>query len=140
MIPYAPDMTLGDVLNDDRDLSTFNNYIRRTGLIAKLDAGGSYTVFAPTNAAFDLLPAGTLGALTAHPDKLLAVMQHHVVLGEFDLAAIQVTDMLPTMHGDPLGVVVADEGVVVGGAGLEEADLPATNGLLHKVSNVMFGE
>lgn len=140
MIPYAPDMTLGDVLDEDRDLSTFNNYIRRSGLIAKLDAGGSYTVFAPTNAAFDLLPAGTLGALTAHPDKLLGVLEHHIVRGEFNLAAIQEADLLPTLHGDPLGVVVADEGVVVGGAGLEEVDVPAVNGFLHKVSNVMFGE
>ena len=138
MQPFAPDATVGAVLDADRDLSTFNNLIRRSGVIKQIDMDGPYTIFAPTNAAFDLLPPGAIGALVSDLQKLTAVMSYHVVEGEYRGEDIRTQDHLPTLLGDPLLVVAAEEGVVVGGAGLDEIDIPAINGLVHKIDAVMF--
>ncbi|HSK47056.1 MAG TPA: fasciclin domain-containing protein [Coriobacteriia bacterium] len=138
MQPFAPDATVGAVIDADRDVSTFNNLVRRSGVIKRIDTDGPYTILAPTNAAFDLLPPGALGALVSDGQKLTAVMSYHVVKGEYRGEEIRNHDHLPTLLGDPLLVVAAEDGVVVGGAGLEEIDITATNGLVHKIDAVMF--
>lgn len=140
MMPYTPGATVGDLLNEDPDLSTFNQLIRRSGVIKKLDEPGPFTVLAPTNAAFELLPRGAIGALVDDPRQLERTMSYHVVTGAYRGGSLREFDRLPTLYGQTVSIVVTGAGVVVGGAGLEETDIPAANGLVHKVSNVMFPE
>lgn len=139
-MPFAPEATVADILDADPELSTFNNLVRRSGVIARLDGPGPYTVFAPTNAAFDVLPPNALGDLVEHPHRLEHVMSYHIARGGFRGGSIREFDRLPTLHGTDVSVVVTEQGVVVGGAGLEDTDIPATNGLVHKISSVMFPE
>lgn len=138
MMPFAPEATVADVLDSDAELTTFNNLIRRSGVIKEIDGPGPFTILAPTNAAFELLPPGALGALVDSPNRFHGVMQYHVLKGEYRGEAIREFDRLPTLSGDSVTVIVAGEGVVVGGAGLEDTDIEGTNGLVHKISNVML--
>jgi uncharacterized surface protein with fasciclin (FAS1) repeats len=138
MMPVSPGATVGDIVEADPDLSTFNNLMRRSGVIKELDGEGPYTVLAPTNAAFELLPDGALGALVDHPDRLRQVIAYHAVKGAIRAGALREFDSLPTLYGDDVSVIATGEGVVVGSAGIEEADLAASNGLVHKISNVLF--
>lgn len=140
MMPLAPNATIGDVLEDDSELSTFNNYVRHTGLIRELDDPGEFTVFAPTNAAFNLLPSGSLGALTADEALLRHVVAYHIAPGRYAAADLPLRSHLPTLDGIDVSIVAAGEGVVVGGSILEETDILAANGYVHKIGQVMFPE
>lgn len=138
MMPLAPDATIGDVLEDDSELSTFNNYIRHTGIIKQLDAPGEFTVFAPANSAFNMLPAGSLGALTADEAFLRHVIAYHVVPGLYAAADLMGRSHLRTLDGTDVSIVAAGEGAVIGGAIIEETDIVAVNGYVHKIAQVMF--
>lgn len=140
MMPIAPGATVADILGSEDDLSTFNNLIRRSGVIREIDGAGPFTLLAPTNAAFDLLPPGALGALIDEPQRLHSVMQYHVLTDEYAGAALAEFDELPTLAGDTVSVVAADNAVVVGGATVEDTDFSASNGVVHKLSNVMLTE
>jgi uncharacterized surface protein with fasciclin (FAS1) repeats len=95
-------------------------------------------VFAPTNDAFNTLPAGTLDSLLADPQNALTpVLTYHVVDGSVmssDLASGQV----PTVNGAPLDVVVNPDGTVtVNGVNVVAADVEATNGVIHVIDGVL---
>lgn len=140
MMPIAPGATVSDILGSEDDLSTFNQLIRRSGVIREIDGPGPFTLLAPTNAAFDLLPPGALGALVDEPQRLRAVMQYHVLTDEYRGEALAEFDRLPTLAGDYVSIVGAENAVVVGGATVEDMNLEASNGLVHKLSNVMLTE
>lgn len=140
MMPFTANATIGDVLEDDPELTTFNNYVRHTGFIKQLDSEGEYTVFAPTNSAFDRLPPGSLGGLTADEPLLRHVVGYHIVDGRYAEADLPALDHLKTLDGTSLSIVRAGEGVVVGGSIFEETDITASNGYIHKIAEVMFPE
>lgn len=140
MMPYTPNATIGDVLEDDPELSTFNNYVRHTGFIKQLDGEGEFTVFAPTNAAFNQMPAGSLGGLTSDEALLRHVVAYHIVEGRYIGEDLLERDHLRTLDGTDVSIVRAGEGVVVGGSILEETDIRTANGYVHKIAEVMFPE
>lgn len=138
MMPLDANATIGDVLEDDPELSTFNNFVRRTGFIAQLDEPGEWTVFAPTNDAFDALPPGTLGALTQDGTEMRRVVSFHIAPGIYAAEGIAQRSSVPTLYGRDILVVVADEGMAIGGSSPEEVDIQASNGFIHKMAQVMF--
>lgn len=140
MMPYTPNATLGDILEDDPELTTFNNYVRHTGFIKQLDGEDEFTVFAPTNGAFDQMPAGSLGGLTSNEALLRHVVGYHIVSGRYAAEDLLNRDHLRTLEGTDVSIVRAGEGVVIGGSILEETDIRGANGYLHKIAEVMFPE
>jgi uncharacterized surface protein with fasciclin (FAS1) repeats len=99
---------------------------------------GPLTVFAPTDAAFDELPAGTVDALLADIPALTAILTYHVVPGQFDSAAVLEASLLPTLNGTLLKVDA--DALTVGGAPLntERLDVFAANGLVHVIDRVIL--
>jgi uncharacterized surface protein with fasciclin (FAS1) repeats len=103
-----------------------------------LSGEGPFTVFAPTNAAFDALPPGTLNALLANKTALTEVLTYHVVPGSYLSTRIASMTSIPTVQGSALPVTVqAQGGIRVDGANVVTADIPASNGVVHIIDTVM---
>jgi uncharacterized surface protein with fasciclin (FAS1) repeats len=102
-----------------------------------LARGGPYTVFAPSEEAFAALPEGQLDALLADPDTLSQILTYHVAPGALTSDAITQTMSVPTLQGEDIDLAVADGIVTVNGASVTTADLPAINGVVHIVDQVL---
>lgn len=129
---------VSDILQNSPDLSTFNQLIRRSKLIAKIDTDEPYTIFAPTNDAFEKLPAHAVGALIADDERFRETMAFHVVEGEYPELALRMLDEVDTLAGVPLLIVKMDTDTIVGGATIVDADETAENGYVHCVDTVLF--
>ncbi len=103
-----------------------------------MDAGMSLTVFAPTDAAFAALPAGTVEMLLADPELLGRILQYHVVPTAMLSSALTSGDVT-TLEGSTVAVVVDEEGAVtVNGANVILANVKATNGVIHVIDTVLL--
>jgi len=116
--------------------STLVSALEATGLKPTLESGGPFTVFAPTDAAFEALPAGTLDALLADVDALTEVLLYHVVNGEYSAAALEELSSIETLQGQP--VVITQGSVVLNGVTVEQGDVLADNGIIHVLNNVVL--
>jgi uncharacterized surface protein with fasciclin (FAS1) repeats len=132
--------------------TTLVSAVQAAGLVDTLKGAGPFTVFAPVNAAFDALPAGTVDTLLRPESKgdLTTVLTYHVVAGNVDAAALtqQIeagggTATLKTVQGGELKAQLADGGVTLtdakgNTAKVTTADLKATNGVIHVVDKVLM--
>ncbi|MEX0768119.1 MAG: fasciclin domain-containing protein [Microthrixaceae bacterium] len=121
------------------ELSTLVTAVTAAGLVETLSGPGPFTVFAPTNAAFAALPAGTLDTLLADPTGDLAkILKLHVLSGAVDSkAAIAAAGGTVETLGGPVSVEVVGEKLVVGGATVVTADIVASNGVVHVIDAVI---
>ncbi|VXD00699.1 fasciclin domain-containing protein [Sphingomonas sp. AX6] len=133
------------------NLTTLVKAVQAAGLADTLSGAGPFTVFAPTDQAFGLLPAGTVDSLMAPAAKqqLTTVLTHHVVSGRLDAAAIQSqieagggTAQLSTVSGQPLTATIVNGNVQLRSTGgsvgfVEQADVPASNGVVHIINGVL---
>ena len=121
------------------DLSTLVTAVSAAGLAETLSGPGPFTVFAPTNAAFAALPAGTLDTLLADPTgQLASILKLHVISGAVDSeAAIAAAGGTVETLGGPITVELEGEKLVVGGATVTTADIEASNGVVHVIDAVI---
>lgn len=136
-IAYA---SVAELLEDRMELTTFNNLLRRSGVIKEIDGRGPYTVIAPTNDAFERLPEGTLGFMVNHPDRLRRLIEHHIVDGEYSTTSAMEPTSWPTLLGEPLSVMPAEDRMVIGSGMVIATDLVADNGLVHIIDTVLLAE
>lgn len=110
------------------------------GLVGTLKGKGPFTVFAPTDAAFAALPAGTVEDLLKpeNKDKLVAVLTHHVVPGRVTAAQVTRLDQATTVNGDTVDIASSGATVTVGGARVLKADIAASNGVIHVIDKVLI--
>ena len=114
--------------------------VKAAGLVDTLKGPGPFTVFAPTDAAFAKLPAGTVESLLepANRDKLIAILTYHVVPGRImsgDIAGQQTS--VKTVQGESIAVSAVD-GVKVDAATVTGADVEASNGVIHVIDTVIM--
>jgi transforming growth factor-beta-induced protein len=103
------------------------------------DENTDFTVFAPTDDAFDALPAGTLDALLAEPEgELTDILLYHVVSGRLMASDVAAAGSLETLEGSMLTVTATDDGVEVDGASVVIADIECSNGVIHVIDAVML--
>ncbi len=120
--------------------NTLVTAVKAAGLVDTLKSDGPFTVFAPTDAAFAKLPAGTVEDLLKpeNKDKLVAILTYHVVPGKImssDIAGK--TAMVETVQGGKLSVD-ATSGVKVDNATVTSADIEASNGVIHVIDTVVL--
>ncbi len=108
------------------------------GLVSTLQGEGPFTVFAPTDAAFRKLPAGTVEALLANPEELKRVLTYHVVAGKVTAAQAMTLTEAGTVAGIKAPIQVRNGSVYVGGAKVTTADVQASNGIIHIIDTVML--
>ncbi len=123
-------------LSGASQFSTLVAAAKAAGLVDPLAGSGKLTVFAPTNAAFSKLPAGTVESLLeeANRGKLQAILKYHVVAGSNVLGEMR----LATLQGQPLGLTA--ERFRVNGVKVSQADIITTNGVIHQIDRVLLPE
>jgi len=114
--------------------------VKAAGLVETLSGPGPFTVFAPTDAAFAKLPAGTVEALLADKEKLTSILTYHVVSGKVMAADIVKTNGATpnTVNGLPLDIVVRGGKVYVNGINVVTAYVQASNGVIHIIDAVIL--
>lgn len=120
------------------DLSTLVEAVEAAGLVETLEEPGPYTVFAPTNEAFEAL-GNTLNTLLepANKAELAEILTYHVVPGELTSSELSDGQMLETVQGDSLEVKIEGEEVTVNGATVAIPDVEASNGVVHVIDEVL---
>ncbi|MDQ3287268.1 MAG: fasciclin domain-containing protein [Pseudomonadota bacterium] len=148
----APSGDITDVAMGSADHTTLVAAVKAADLVDTLKSSGPFTVFAPTNAAFDALPAGTVDTLLMpeNKDSLTQVLTYHVVAGDVDAATLtqQIeagngSATLTTVQGATLTAKAGADGVTVTDAqgnvaNVIAADLDASNGVVHVVDRVLM--
>ena len=134
------DKTIVEIAQGNPDFSTLVKAVDAAGLVETLSGDGPFTVFAPTNAAFEKLPAGTLDSLLADPKGALTdVLKLHVVSGKImaaDAVAAAGTS-IETVGGGKLKVEMSGSDVIVGGAKVVQTDIAGSNGVIHVLDSVI---
>ena len=124
---------------EDAGYTTFASLVRDAGLENTLNNGGPYTVFAPTNEAFDKLPQGVLDGLRSDKTKLSTILTYHVVNGEYRASDLKGMNSLTSLETGKLSVNTTETGeVMVGNATVVEPDIIASNGVIHGIDRVLM--
>ena len=143
-----------EVAQGDGQFSTLVSAVTAAGLGDALSGEGPFTVFAPTNAAFEKLPSGTLETLTTEDtDQLGSILQYHVVEGSVDAATLtqaiagagEEGYAINTLGGGTLTATMDGDNVVLtdaaGGTAMVTAtDVAASNGVIHVIDTVLMPE
>ena len=150
--PMYPNKTIVENASQSQDHTTLVTAVKAAGLVETLSGPGPFTVFAPTNAAFDKLPDGTVETLTqpAQKQQLTGILTYHVVPGRLTAAdltqQIQAgggTATLTTVNGAKLTAKAAGGGVQLtdaagGTAMVTQADVMQSNGVVHVIDTVVM--
>ena len=131
--------TIVDIASSNEDFSTLVTAVTEAGLVETLSGKGPFTVFAPTNEAFEALPEGTLDTLLADPQGALTdVLSLHVISGEVNSeAAIAAAGTNVETLGGPVAVALDGDNLTVGGATVVTTDIEASNGVIHVIDAVI---
>jgi uncharacterized surface protein with fasciclin (FAS1) repeats len=133
--------TMLQTLQEDARFSTLVTALEAAGLDDELATGGPFTLFAPTNDAFDALPEGVLEAVLADVDLLTDSLLYHVASGSVLSTDLSDGQVVPTLlTGASLTVDIAGSTVEVTGATVTQADLEGTNGVIHVIDAVLVPE
>jgi len=135
--PEPEPKTIVDIAVGDDRFETLVTALGVADLVETLQGEGPFTVFAPTNEAFAKLPAETLDALLHDPDALREILLYHVVPGDLRLDDVLGATALTTVQGDDITVDAA-AGTLNGDTGLVEADIVASNGVIHAIDMVLL--
>ena len=132
--------TVVDIIVGSEDHNTLETAVIAAGLVDALSGEGPFTVFAPTDAAFDALPEGTLDAVLADMDLLTSILTHHVASGSVMSTDLSDGMMVTTLNGTELTVSINDNGVMIDNAMVTVADIMADNGVVHVINAVLIPE
>lgn len=132
-----------DIVDTAVSAGSFNTLVaavKAAGLVDALKGPGPLTVFAPTDAAFSKLPAGTVENLLKPENKakLQAVLTYHVVKGKVMAAEAMKLTSAPTLQGSSITIRKSASGVMINNANVVKADIGADNGVIHVIDAVIL--
>ncbi|HHP7239877.1 fasciclin domain-containing protein [Longibacter sp.] len=130
-----PDPTITELAGNASNLSTLAGALGQAGLDDDLNGDGPFTVFAPSNTAFQQIDVNDL---TSDSDLLEEVLTYHVVQGEITASDISDGQTVETLEGETLRFSLSNGGVQVNGANVTTADLQASNGVVHVIDGVLL--
>ena len=135
-----PTKTIVENAAASKDHTTLVAAVKAADLVGTLSGPGPFTVFAPTNAAFAKLPAGTVEGLLADTPQLTSILTYHVVSGTVMAGDIVKSNgaQPATVNGQKVDVVVRYGMVYVNGALVVTADIVASNGVIHVIDAVLL--
>lgn len=149
-----PEKTISETVAENENLSTLLTALETAELVETLKGEGPYTVFAPTNDAFNKLPEGKLDDLLKPENKeeLAKILKYHVVSGKIKASDLSGEQMVETLEGTQIKVrassAMEEEGmgeegrqmdkVRVNNATVVEPDITASNGIIHIIDGVVM--
>ena len=130
-----------DIIVNSENHETLETAVIEAGLTEYLSGDGPFTVFAPTDEAFEALPEGLLTDLLADPTGQLAdILKHHVASGNVLSTDLNDGMMITTLADTELTVTFTDNGVMIDNAMVTTANLTADNGVVHVINAVLVPE
>ncbi len=123
-----------DTLINDGRFVTLVDAIERASLAQGLMEAGTVTIFAPTDEAFSKLPSGMMGFLLDNPPELEKLLSYHVIAQRIPASDLGAVSSAPTVEGSMLTV----EGTKVNDAAIVQADMDASNGVIHAIDAVLI--
>jgi len=138
----AADALSADIIATATTAGTFKSFltaVKAAGFTNTLKNTGPYTVFAPSDEAFEKLPAGTMDALLKDKARLAKILAHHIIPGRLLVSKVK-PDKIKTLEGDML-TITSDNGMVtVDNANVTQSDIAADNGIIHEIDTVVLDE
>lgn len=137
--PQRPRQTVFDAMNGRAELVTLVAALKLAGLETTLSDNGPYTIFAPSNTAFQELPDGTYESLLRPENKgrLTKILSYHVVQGRYDTAVLR-DGNLNSLEGQTLAIKVQAPATKVQGSAIETADILTDTGVIHIIGSVLL--
>jgi uncharacterized surface protein with fasciclin (FAS1) repeats len=137
---YAADKNIVDTAVAAGQFKTLAAALTAAGLVDTLKGSGPFTVFAPTDAAFAALPAGTVDTLLKPENKakLAAILTYHVVAGKVMAADVVKLKEAKTVNGAMVAVKVDGGNVMINNAKVTTGDIEASNGVIHVIDTVLL--
>ena len=137
---YAADKNIVDTAVAAGQFKTLAAALTAAGLVDTLKGSGPFTVFAPTDAAFAALPAGTVDTLLKPENKakLAAILTYHVVAGKVMAADVVKLKEAKTVNGALVAVKVDGGNVMINNAKVATGDIEASNGVIHVIDTVLL--
>ncbi len=126
-----------DTLINDGRFVTLVDAIERASLAQGLMEAGTVTIFAPTDEAFSKLPSGMMGFLLDNPPELEKLLSYHVIAQRILSGDLGAVSSAPTVEGSMLTIDTA-QGAKVNDAKILQADLEASNGVIHAIDTVLI--
>lgn len=121
------------------DFNTLVAAVQAAGLVDTLKGEGPFTVFAPTDAAFAALPAGTIDALLADPTgDLTQILLYHVIAGKVMAADLSDGMQVNTVQGSSVTFKLSASGAMINGANIVTTDIETANGVIHVIDAVLL--
>jgi uncharacterized surface protein with fasciclin (FAS1) repeats len=138
--PMPKSNDIVDIASSNPDFSTLVAAVSAAGLVETLKSDGPFTVFAPTNAAFAKLPAGTIETLLKpeNKDKLTAILTYHVVPGKVMAADVVGLKSATTVNGKGVHIRVSGGTVHINKSTVVATDIEASNGVIHVIDTVLL--
>lgn len=133
-----PSMDIVESLASKPEFSTLVTAVKAAGLVDTLKSAGPFTVFAPTNAAFNNLPKGTLDALLKDPTALKNILLYHVIAGKVYSADARNLTSATMANGATVKIHIDDGQLTINNAKVTHADWLATNGIIHVIDAVLI--
>lgn len=139
----ADDVSQKDVVKvavGSKDHTTLVAALKQADLVTALSNAGPFTVFAPTNAAFDKLPAGTVDGLMKDDKKadLQNILQYHVTTSALKAEFLTDGMTLGMVNGDNVSITVKDGKIMLNGSAIVVASIQASNGMIHVIDGVLL--
>lgn len=129
--------TIADILMERPELSAFATLMEETGLLEEVADPGVFTLFAPTDEAFDRLGADALEEFLGREGAIEALLRNHIALGGSSSSALAAMGTLTNIAGEVYFITEANGGLEVNGAMIATPDLEASNGVVHVIDTVL---
>jgi uncharacterized surface protein with fasciclin (FAS1) repeats len=128
------------IASGSKDHTTLVTAVKAASLVDVLSNTGPFTVFAPTNAAFEKLPAGTVEGLLKpdQKDALSNILEYHVYVGVIKTENMRDGQVLNEVNGKNITLSVKDGKVMINGKATIIASIPASNGIIHVIDEVLL--
>lgn len=132
--------TIVDVAQEAGNFKTLLAAVQAAGLVETLQSEGPFTVFAPTDAAFAALPAGTVEDLLKpeNKEKLVSILTYHVVPGKVMSTDVVNLTSAKTVQGSDIAIKVESGTVMIDAAKVVTPDIEASNGVIHVIDSVIM--
>ncbi|HSR52871.1 MAG TPA: fasciclin domain-containing protein [Acidobacteriota bacterium] len=129
-----------DIAASNADFSTLVAAVKAAGLVETLKGDGPFTIFAPTNAAFEKLPEGTVEMLLKpeNKQKLVSILTYHVVPGRVTASQVTSLNSAKTVNGQEIDIQVSSGSVMVDDAKVVKTDIMGSNGVIHVIDSVIL--
>jgi uncharacterized surface protein with fasciclin (FAS1) repeats len=127
------------VVNTDKNLKTLKKGVHGSDLDQLLSSSGPFTLFAPSDLAFEQLQHGTMENLLAPENKtaLTDFINHHVVAGKISYDDLKDGEKLKNLQGKELSVEIKGNKVYIDGALIQTPNIKSTNGVVHMLDGVL---